>query len=101
MFLSKTKSGYCHIWYKDERGKKCKVSTRTKLRGEAHQALANFQGLTKRKPKSISHEQFTSEFLAYASVTYSVATVDMYRRTLKNLELAVGGTPLRKITPVK
>ena len=50
MFLSKSKSGYYYIWYKDERGKKCKISTRTKSKREAYQALANFKGLRRKKP---------------------------------------------------
>ena len=68
MFLSKSQTGYYYIWYKDERGKKCKISTRTKVKGEAFQALANFKGITKKEPKSISLTEFTSEF-TYASPT--------------------------------
>jgi integrase len=99
MFLSKTKFGYYYIWHKDEQGKKCKVSTRTKVKGEAYQVLANFKGLNTREPRSIGLQEFMAEFLAYASATYSKATVDMYRRALSHLVNIVGDTPLRKITP--
>jgi integrase len=98
VFLSKSHSGYYYIWFKDERGKKCKVSTRTKLKGEAYEALANFKGLTKKEPKALGLKEFTSEFLSYASATYSIATVDMYRRTLSNFAGINGNYPLRKIT---
>jgi hypothetical protein len=99
MFLSKSHTGYHYIWYKDERGKKSKISTRTKVKREAYQALANFKGLVNKQPKSLSLTEFTTEFLAYASAIYSVATVDVYRRTLSNLVAVIGNTPLRKITP--
>lgn len=98
MFLSKCRSGYYYIWYKDERGKKCKVSTRTKVKGEAYQVLANFKGLVKREPKSIGLRQFTEEFLAYAAVTYSPATVEIYKRTFSHLVAITGDMPIRKIT---
>jgi hypothetical protein len=54
------------------------------LKGETYQALANIKGLAKQDPKSISLKEFTTESLAYASATYSIAKVDMYRRTLSN-----------------
>ena len=55
-----------------------------KVEGRNISGPCQLQGLAKQDPKSISLKEFTTESLAYASATYSIAKVDMYRRTLSN-----------------
>jgi integrase len=99
MFLSKSRGGYYYIWYTDDRGKRRKVSTRCKLKTDALKALTDFKALTARKGSSIMLAQFVEQFLRYAEATYSLATVEMYRRTLGYFLAHASDRLLKSITP--
>ena len=83
MFLSKSRHGIYYVWFTDETGRRRKVSTRTKVKSDAYQALKNFSRLKKTGSKPIPFDEFTSELLRYASATYSIRTVDLYQRTFR------------------
>jgi integrase len=99
MFLSKSRGGYYYIWYKDERGKRRKVSTHCRLKTDALEALTNFKSLTAAKGSSMMLSRFVEEFLRYAEATYSPATVDLYRRTLGYFQAHASDRLLNSITP--
>lgn len=99
MFLSKAPSGIYYLWYKDDRGRRQKVSTRSKHKTDALKFVQTFKADQEEKiqPKTLS--AFTGEFLTYAKATFSPGTVDLYRRSLRYFLQITGDRPLPKLTP--
>lgn len=61
-YLSKHKNGYYYIYYNDEKGKRQSITTKTKIKTEAHNVLSNFDELIKIK-YAVGPKQFRWKFL--------------------------------------
>jgi integrase len=99
VYLSRNSNGYYYIWYRDESGKKQKVSTRKRMKAEAIKALIEYRKLIDQKMGRTNYAQFVEEFLPFAQATYSAATYDLYQRTLKLFGKSIGTIRLREISP--
>jgi integrase len=102
MFLSKSKHGIWYLWYRNDKGKKAKVSTRCTHKPGALKFLQNFKQdeyTRKQKAKHKLCTEFFSEFLVYADANFSKSTVSIYRYTLKQFFEIVGDKFLYDYTP--
>jgi site-specific recombinase XerD len=100
MFLSKRSNGIYYLWYKDENGRKRKVSTRSKLKSDALRFLQDF------KQKDHEHRvrlrciylgQFISAFLTHSKCIHSPKTQGIYGTALREFLKDTGDMPLAKI----
>lgn len=99
MFLSKAQSGIYYLWYTDDRGRRQKVSTRSKHKTDALKFVQTFKADQQEKIQPETLSTFMAEFLTYASATFSPGTVDLYRRSLRYFVQLTGDRPLKKVTP--
>jgi site-specific recombinase XerD len=98
MYLSRRSKSVYYLWYKDDAGRKHKVSTRTTLKSEAIQFLREFRVTRVRSAKSMRLSEFVAEFLAFAGTTYSPKTVDIYHRVFGIFQKQAGDLLLQSVT---
>lgn len=100
MYLLKSSAGIYYLWYKDTKGKKQKVSTRSKLKTDALKFIQTFTITQREKSKPIIKTvlQFKTDFLVYARQTYAQGTTYLYEIALNNLTKIIGDFPLPSIT---
>jgi integrase len=98
MYLSRRSKGVYYLWYKDDAGRKHKVSTRTTLKSEAIRFLREFKVTHVRSARSMRLSEFVTEFLAFAGTTYSPKTVDIYHRVFGIFQELAGDPTIQSIT---
>ncbi|MBM4400404.1 MAG: site-specific integrase [Crenarchaeota archaeon] len=99
MFLSKAPSGIYYLWFRNERGKRQKVSTRCRRKSDALRFLQSFkmERSHRKQPKLFS--DFKRDFLLYSQGHLSSGTVTGYHASLDNFQLITGDPPICSITP--
>jgi integrase len=100
MFLSKAPSGMFHLFFTNEDGKRCKVSTRCTVKSDALQFLRSFDPSQKKKSKPRLLSSFIDEFLSHAKVNYRPATVWIYKNVLDRLHKIIGDQMMIRVTPL-
>ena len=102
MFLSKLSNGVYHIYYTNSNGKKTKISTRTKLKGEANKFLADFHNEIKQKQENrlspISLKKFSFEFLKYSEAIHSINHTKSIRTSFNEFIKYTGNIMLAEIS---
>ncbi len=96
--LFKRSNGIYYIAYNDG-GRVRWKSTGQRLKPLAITVLLDFKNLLGRPRGRVSFSQFEQDFLCYAASSYSVGTLDIYRRTLAQLRALIGDVWLSTITP--
>ncbi len=102
MFLSKTSSGIYYLFFNDVNGNRCKVSTQSRLKSDATKFLQSFklsEYKQKQKAQNRPLDEFTVEYLTYATGVFASGTVYLHELALKQLRESVGNLPLRDISP--
>ena len=87
MYLSK-RNGVFYLWWKDDAGKKRKVSTRATTKPEALQFLREFnqqENERRRSLKPITLPAFQEAFLAYSRGVHTLKTVEANKTALRML----------------
>jgi site-specific recombinase XerD len=100
MFLSKRSNGVYYLWYYDESGRKCKVSTKSRSKPEAQRFLTEFIQKGKEQKSRLSTillSQFQSEFLSYSASTHSPKTQRAFQTAFREFTRIVGGKPVRSV----
>ncbi len=95
--LFKRKNGFYYILYTQD-GKRKWKSTGATTKSDAIQALSIFCNLTKPKLPSSLLSQFISEFIPFATATYSRCTAEFYRNSMNRLLKMVGDCRLDFLT---
>jgi integrase len=91
------RNGYYYILYELEGRKKWK-STGCRLRGDALNALRDFQKLFRQRIPQKTLQQFTDEFLSYAKSTFAHRTWLIYKGALSHFQGITGNPLLQSIT---
>jgi integrase len=102
MFLSKHSNGIWYLWFKNEQGKKQKVSTGCRYKPDALKFLQGFKHddhMRRQNAKRKLCSEFFDEFLVYAEANLSQATIAIYKYTLKQFFMLIGDKPLLDYTP--
>lgn len=99
MFLSKSPSGIYYLWFRNERGKRQKISTRCRLKTDALGFLQSFKIERNSNKQAKIFSNFKDEFLQYAQAHLSRGTVIIYRSSLDNFQYIASDPPLSSITP--
>lgn len=89
LFLFKRSNGIWYIHFKENERSRWK-STGTKSKSDALQKLTTFEKLVENKPQNRSLSQFVTDFLSYARVNRSPATVEIFKRCLNHLRTIAG-----------
>jgi len=82
MFLSK-RNGIYYLWFRDQFGKKHKVTTHARTKSKALEFLRNYNSLKAATPEKILLSKFIQEVLSYYRGSHSPKTVLLYERALK------------------
>lgn len=100
MYLSKRNNIY-YLWYRDSKGKKQKISTRTGVEGEAAEFLKSFKIEENRTPRSkaIHLREFAREIQAYAEGNFVPGWSNVYRKTFSTFIDFFGSIPISSLTP--
>jgi integrase len=102
MFISKSSSGYYYVWFMDQRGKRKKVSTRCKRKGDAFRFLQHFREEEYeriQKTKRILLSSFAQEYLQYAKSNLAQRTLNIHKFALNRFISLVGDIPMVSVTP--
>jgi hypothetical protein len=98
MYLSK-RNGIYYIWYKDENGKKQKVSTHCLKKADAFEVLKSFQVPDNHFCTAApTLSEFYAELSKYLTSTYRPSTLDLYKRSWDHLISIVGDCRLSGLT---
>ncbi len=98
MYLSKRSSVY-YIWYRDQPGKKQKVSTHCRKKGDAFEVLRSFQASSHRSGNyGLTLSTFYAELSKHLASIYRPSTVDLYKRSWDHLLGIVGNIRLSGLT---
>jgi len=84
-------------YYQD--GRRKWKSTGATVKTDALKALTQFKELLQERTRSVSLQQFVSEFLVYGEANYSRKTVTIYRTVLKRFVTLTGNVSLMELTP--
>ncbi len=80
--------------YVNESGKRTKISTKTRLKSEAHKFLAEFsKQLEERKSRTHSYidlESFIYEYFRYSESVHTFKTTDSYKWIFKDFRKYMG-----------
>ena len=102
LYLSKHKNGYYYIYYNDDNGKRQSITTKTKIKSEAHKVLSNFDDIIKEKnhvdPKQLTLKQFKWKFLKHSESYHSWKTTLDYKSTFNEMEEYFGNILLNEFT---
>ena len=97
MFLSKRPSGIYYIYYRDAKGKRQAISTKSKLKREALKFLTHFreevEERARRKIIPITLSKFRFEFLKHSEAIHSPKTTKTFVTTFKYM-LKFFGDPI-------
>jgi len=90
MFVSKRPSGFYHLFYSDDTGKRKSVSTNTKLKSEANRFLIDYERNLKDRLQQknfpvITLSNLWEEILRYSNTNFEKSTTQIYSRVFKNL----------------
>jgi len=96
MFLHRRENGYWYLWYQDINGKKRKVSTKRRYKGEALQFAKEFVA-TSTKRQSITIGDYISKYLNYSSAVHTSETKKVFNTCLTQLKIFVGDVKLASI----
>ena len=102
MFLSKSSLGYYYIWFTDQRGKRKKVSTRCKRKGDALRFLQHFREEDHERQLKARHvclSTFFHDYLKYAEANLARRTLNIHRYALRRFQALVGDIPLTSVSP--
>jgi integrase len=102
MFISRSTSGYYYIWFKDQRGKRKKVSTRCKRKGGALRFLQHFREEEHERLQKAKHvllSTFIQEYLHYARANLARRTLNIHKYALNRLVALIGDMPIMSVTP--
>lgn len=101
MHISRRSNGIYYVWYKDERGRKKKVSTGKSRKSEA---LIVFRSFVPPQPDSPKHSlsptdlsSFSVDYCRYADSRYTRSYRENIRASFPALEKGVGNPPLHGI----
>jgi integrase len=100
VFLSKSRSGTYYLFYVDELGKRHKVSTRTRRKGDA---LAFLQSFTREaqehqtQKQRVLLSQFAADFLAYSKSIHTPKTQRHFRVAFREFIRVMGDIPVTDI----
>jgi integrase len=102
MFLSKHKNGFYYVIYDTLEGKRSRISTKCKLKSEAHKYLAEFakqlEEKNARKHAHIDLRSFTYKYFRYSESTHSRKTTDSYAWIFKEFINFLGNPLLHEIS---
>ena len=102
MFLSKGYNGYYYLYYKDDSGKRKKVSTKTKLKSEANKFFREFNSEKKPVKPIIKALLRISEveipIMKYVVSNFTKSTEEKYSLTFRNLRRILNDIPVQSIT---
>jgi len=98
MFLHRRENGYWYLWYQDTNGRKRKVSTKRRYKGEALQFAKEFVA-TSTKRQSITIGDYISEYLNYSSAVHTSETKKVFNTCLTQLKIFVGDVKLTSVGP--
>ena len=98
MFLHRRENGYWYLWYQDTNGRKRKVSTKRRYKGEALQFAKEFVA-TSTKRHSITIGDYISEYLNYSSAVHTSETKKVFNTCLTQLKIFVGDVKLTSVGP--
>jgi integrase len=96
-FLSKQKNGNWYLYYEDENGKRCKVTTKTKKKGEANQFLVEF-GKTFFKDFNFTLEECIEKYIKFKKHLLAKHTIIDITSTLKEFQKLLDNKKIREIT---
>ena len=102
MYLTKRSNGFYYLWFKNERGKRQKISTRCTYKADAIKFFQSFKREEYERIHNLRRKllvEFTEEYLNFVEANLTKGTVRSYRATLKNLLSFVGNIPLTSFTP--
>ncbi len=100
MFLSKRSSGVYYLWYNDESGKKCKVSTKTCSKAEAQRFLQHFIQDGKEKKTRLTTillSQLQTEILVYSASNHSRHTQRAFLTAFREFIRIIGNKAIRYV----
>lgn len=95
--LKRSNGFYYVLWYQN--GRQRWKSTKATTKPEALKALTKFKELFQEQVRSVSFEQFATQFLAYAEANLSLNTVRMYRTIFRTFGRFVHSSYLNELTP--
>ena len=101
MFLSKHSSGYYYVWYRDEIGKRHKVSTRTKYKVEAtkfFQAFKREEHERMKRTQNVRLSTFFNDYLQYVRANLARRTQIIHTNALNRFLAMFGDMPLTYVT---
>ena len=97
MFLSNRNGIYC-LWFRDEFGKRQKVTTHARTKSKALEFLRNYNSLKEKAPEKILLSKFIQEVLLYNRGSHSPKTVLLYERALNLFYGLFGDMPITSLT---
>jgi integrase len=97
MFFSK-RNGIYYIWYRDENGKKQKVSTHSRTKSQALDFYRTFNPSKSDIPEKVPLSRLTREVLTYVQANHSPSTFLLYQRATTLFMALVGDMPLTSLT---
>ena len=86
---------YYVSYYRD--GKRHWKSTGATVKADALKALTQFRELLQERARSVSFQQFVTEFLAYGGTNYSFGTLKLYKFILGNFAALFKDVSLREL----
>ena len=102
LYLSKHKNGYYYICYRGVNGKRQSITTKTRVKSEALNALSRFDELIKTKfkedPKQLNLKQFRWKFLKHSESYHSWKTTLDYKSSFNEMEEYFGNILLTEFT---
>ncbi len=100
MFLSKRSNGVYYLWFKNEDGKKQKLSTGVSIKSEALKFLLHYKGeihKDQKAHKSKSLNQFYAEYLKYSESIHTPKTQHSIKNSFREFIRIIGDVQLGKI----
>lgn len=100
MFLSRRSNGVYYLWFRDDLGRKQKISTKKTHKAQALQFLSEFkrnQQERKLKLQQVSLSEFTQDYLTHCSSKHTRKTQRDSSVALRELLRILGDLPLHKI----
>ena len=102
MFLSKGYKGYYYLYYKDETGKRRKISTKTKLKSEANKFFRKFNSAKKPdepiKKVQLRISEVEIPIMKYVVSNFTKSTQEKYSLTFRNLKRILNDIPVQSVT---
>ena len=98
MFLSKSPSGIYYLYYKNDNGKKQKVSTRSHLKSGALKFLTTFKIEREDRKRPMLFSAFMIKFLEYAKSNLRQGTISLYERSRDLFIKLIGDITLDRLT---